>query len=194
MGIAFVEGILFDTRRHFVINKAKCKNKNIDSIVADVTKWIGENYLDIAVCNESARCRAIWLLNDSRGLAIITKAIKGISPNDVDMTKASDILSDKVNEYVLLGNGTDELVFDQEIIRLLGVVSMLSDKEAMEVFCMASVFWNYKDKAGVDIDNFANNLLLWPVRLSRKQQAWAMGNNSEIIEAEDFELEEEEEK
>ena len=194
VGIAFVEGVLFDTCRHFVINKAKCKNKNIDSIVADVTKWIGENYLDIAVCNESARCRAIWLLNDSRGLAIITKAIKGISPNDVDMTKASDILSDKVNEYVLLGNGTDELVFDQEIIRLLGAVSMLSDKEAMEVFCMASVFWNYKDKAGVDIDNFANNLLLWPVRLSREQQAWAMGNNSEIIEAEDFELEEEEEK
>lgn len=192
--IAFVEGILFDTCRHFVTNKAKCKNKNIDSIVADVTKWIGENYLDIVVCNESARCRAIWLLNDSRGLAIITKAIKGISPNDVDMTKASDILSDKVNEYVLLGNGTDELVFDQEIIRLLGVVSMLSDKEAMEVFRMASVFWNYKDKAGVDIDNFANNLLLWPVRLSREQQAWAMGNNSEIIEAEDFELEEEEEK
>lgn len=194
VGIAFVEGVLFDTCRHFVINKAKCKNKNIDSIVADVTKWIGENYLDLAVCNESARCRAIWLLNDSRGLAIITKAIKGISPNDVDMMKASDILSDKVNEYVLLGNGTDELVFDQEIIRLLGAVSMLSDKEAMEVFCMASVFWNYKDKAGVDIDNFANNLLLWPVRLSREQQAWAMGNNSEIIEAEDFELEEEEEK
>lgn len=64
IGITFVEGDLFDTCRYFVIDKAKCKNKDIDGIVANITKWIGENHLDLAVCNVSARFRAIWLLND----------------------------------------------------------------------------------------------------------------------------------
>lgn len=61
----------------------------------------------------------------------------------------------------------------------------------MEVFCMTSVFWNYKDKAEMDIGNYADDLICWPVYLSREQQAEAMGNDSKIIEAEGFELEEE---
>ena len=67
------------------------------------------------------------------------------------MSKASDALFDKVEHYVLMGDGEDEFCFDQEISRLLGVVSMLSDKEAMELFCMASIYWNHKVKAGIDI-------------------------------------------
>lgn len=38
IGITFVEGDLFDTCRYFVIDKEKCKNKDIDSIVANITK------------------------------------------------------------------------------------------------------------------------------------------------------------
>lgn len=194
IGITFVEGDLFDTCRYFVIDKEKCKNKNIDGIVANITKWIGEKHLDLAVCNVSARFRAIWLLNDSHSLTVITEAIKGISPNDVDMAKASDTLFNKVHDSVLMGDGENEFCSEQEITRLLGAVSMLSDKEAMEVFCMASVFWNYKDKAEIDIGNYADDLICWPVYLSREQQAEAMGNESKIIEAEGFELEEEEEE
>ena len=194
IGIRFVEGDLFDTCRYFVIDKAKCKNKNVDSIVANITKWIGENHLDLAVCNVSARFRAIWLLNDSHSLTVITEAIKGISPNDVDMAKASDTLFNKVHDYVLMGDGENEFCSEQEITRLLGAVSMLSDKEAMEIFCVASVFWNYKDKAEIDIGNYADDLICLPVYLSREQQAEAMGNDSKIIEAENFELEEEEEE
>lgn len=40
----------------------------------------------------------------------------------------------------------------------------------------------------------ADDLICWPVYLSREQQAEAMGNDSKIIEAEGFELEEEEEE
>lgn len=194
IGITFVEGDLFDTCRYFVIDKAKCKNKDIDGIVANISKWIGDNRLDMAVCNIFARCRAIWLLNDSHSLAVIVKAIKGISPDDVDMSRASDTLFNKVHDYVLTGDGDNEFCYDQEIARFLGAVSMLSNKEAMELFCMVSVYWNYKAKVGIDIDNFADDLLLWPVYLSREQQAEAMGNDSKIIEAENFELEEEEEE
>ena len=71
---------------------------------------------------------------------------------------------------------------------------MLSDKEAMEIFCMASVYWNYKEKAEIDIGNYADDLICWPIYLSRELQADAMGNDSEIIETEDFDSEEEEEK
>ena len=195
VGIEFVEGNMFDTSRYFIIDKAKCKNKDIDSVVANITKWIGENRLDMAVCNVSARFRAIWLINDSHSLAVITKAIKGISPDDVDMSRASVVLISKVNDYVLIGDGENEFSCEQEVTRLLGAVSMLSDKEAMEIFCMASVYWNHKEKAGIDIDYYADDLIRWPVYLSRELQAEAMGNNSEIIEAEDFDnLEEEEEK
>lgn len=195
VGIEFVEGNMFDTSRYFIIDKAKCKNKDIDSVVANITKWIGENRLDMAVCNVSARFRAIWLINDSHSLAVITKAIKGISPDDVDMSRASVVLISKVNDYVFIGDGENEFSCEQEVTRLLGAVSMLSDKEAMEIFCMASVYWNHKEKAGIDIDYYADDLIRWPVYLSRELQAEAMGNNSEIIEAEDFDnLEEEEEK
>lgn len=194
VGIEFVEGNMFDTSRYFVFDKAKCKNKDIDSVVANITKWIGENRLDLAVCNVSARFRAIWLINDSHSLAVITQAIKGISPNDVDMTRASIVLISKVNNYVLTGDGENEFYSEQEMTRFLGVVSMLSDKEAMEIFCMASVYWNYKEKAEIDIGNYADDLIRWPVYLSRGLQAEAMGNDSKVVEAEGFELEDEEEE
>lgn len=194
VGIEFVEGNMFDTSRYFVFDKAKCKNKDIDSVVANITKWIGENRLDFAVCNVSARFRAIWLINDSHSLAVITQAIKGISPNDVDMTRASVVLISKVNDYVLTGDGENEFYSEQEMTRFLGVVSMLSDKEAMEIFCMASVYWNYKEKAEIDIGNYADDLIRWPVYLSRELQAEAMGNDSKVVEAEGFELEDEEEE
>lgn len=194
VGISFVEGDMFDTSRWFVIDKVKCKNKEIDSIVANITKWIGENCLDMAVCNVSARFRSIWLINDSHSLTVITQAIKGISPNDVDMTNASVFLISKVSDYVLTGDGENEFYSEQEMTRFLGVVSMLSDKEAMEIFCMASVFWNYKDKAEIDIGNYADDLIRWPIYLSREQQAEAMGNDSKVIEAEGFELEKEKEE
>lgn len=194
VGIEFVEGNMFDTSRYFVFDKAKCKNKDIDSVVANITKWIGENRLDFAVCNVSARFRAIWLINDSHSLAVITQAIKGISPNDVDMTRASVVLISKVNDYVLTGDGENDFYSEQEMTRFLGVVSMLSDKEAMEIFCMASVYWNYKEKAEIDIGNYADDLIRWPVYLSRELQAEAMGNDSKVVEAEGFELEDEEEE
>ena len=196
MRVVFYEGCFSDGGMQQVPDslKGKDKEEELQRIDKEITTWIGENALDIAVCNQSARCRAIWLLNDSHSLAVIIQAIKGISPDDVDMTKAAGILFDKVEHYIFMGDGEDEFCFDQEITRLMGAVSMLSDKEAMELFCMASVFWNYKDKAGIDVNDFADNLLLWPVRLSREQQAEAMGNDSKIIEAEDVELEEEEEE
>ena len=194
VGIEFVEGNMFDTSRYFVFDKAKCKNKDIDSVVANITKWIGENRLDFAVCNVSARFRAIWLINDSHSLAVITQAIKGISPNDVDMTRASVVLISKVNDYVLTGDGENEFYSEQEMTRFWGVVSMLSDKEAMEIFCIASVYWNYKEKAEIDIGNYADDLIRWPVYLSRELQAEAMGNDSKVVEAEGFELEDEEEE
>lgn len=194
VGIEFVEGNMFDTSRYFVFDKAKCKNKDIDSVVANITKWIGENRLDFAVCNVSARFRAIWLINDSHSLAVITQAIKGISPNDVDMTRASVVLISKVNDYVLTGDGENDFYSEQEMTRFLGVVSMLSDKEAMEIFCMASVYWNYKEKAEIDIGNYADDFIRWPVYLSRELQAEAMGNDSKVVEAEGFELEDEEEE
>ena len=196
LGILFYEGVFFPNKVLLIPDSLKGddKKKELYHIADEIVGWVQENALDMAVCNESARCRAIWLLNDSHSLAVIIQAIKGISPNDVDMSKASDTLFDKVEHYVLMGDGEDEFCFDQEISRLLGVVSMLSDKEAMELFCMASIYWNYKVKAGIDIGDFADDLLLWPVRLSREQQAEAMGNDSKVIEAEGFELEEEKEE
>lgn len=172
--------------------KGEDKEEELQRIGEEITAWVGENALDMAVCNVSARCRAIWMLNDSHSLKVITKAIKGVSPDDVDMAKASGILFDKVEHYILMGDGEDDFCFYQESTRLLGAISMLSDKEAMELFCMFSVYWNHKAKVGIDVDDFANDLLLWPVRLSREQQAEAMGNDSKFIESEGFELEEEE--
>ena len=92
IGITFVEGDLFDTCRYFVIDKAKCKNKNIDGIVANITKWIGENHLDLAVCNVSARFRAIWLLNDSHCLT--------------EGKKRQYVIPDDVHEWIMSHGGS----------------------------------------------------------------------------------------
>lgn len=194
--VAFYEGCFLASSMQLVPDslKGEDKEKELQHIGEEITAWIGENALDMAICNVLARCRAIWLINDSYSLTVITQAIKGISPNDVDITNASVFLISKVNYYILEGDGKDDFCFDQEITRLLGAVSMLSNKEAMEVFCMASVYWNYKEKAEIDIGNFADDSILWPVKLSREQQAEAMGNDSKVIEAEGFELEEDEEE
>lgn len=195
VSVTFYEGCFPDGGMQQVPDslKGEDKEEELQRIGEEITAWVGENALDMAVCNFSARCRAIWLLNDSHSLEVITKAIKGVSPDDVDMSRASDTLFNKVHDYVLTGDGDNEFCYDQEIARFLGAVSMLSDKEAMELFCMASVYWNYKAKVGIDIDNFADDLLLWPIRLPREQQTDAMGNDSEFIEAEYFDSEEEEE-
>lgn len=193
VSVAFYEGCFPDRGMQQVPDslKGEDKEEELQRIGEEITAWVGENALDIAVCNVSARCRALWLLNDSHSLAVIAKAIIDISPDDIDVTNASVILISKVNDYVLAGDGEDEFCYDQELTRFFGAVSMLSDKEAMELFCMASVYWNHKAKAGIDVNDFANDLLLWPVRLSREQQADSMGNDSKFIEAEGFEFEEE---
>lgn len=193
VSVAFYEGCFLDRGMQQVPDslKGEDKEEELQRIGEEITAWVGENALDIAVCNVSARCRALWLLNDSHSLAVIAKAIIDISPDDIDVTNASVILISKVSDYVLAGDGEDEFCYDQELTRFLGAVSMLSDKEAMELFCMASVYWNHKAKAGIDVNDFANDLLLWPVRLSREQQADSMGNDSKFIEAEGFEFEEE---
>lgn len=193
VSVAFYEGCFLDRGMQQVPDslKGEDKEEELQRIGEEITAWVGENALDIAVCNVSARCRALWLLNDSHSMAVIAKAIIDISPDDIDVTNASVILISKVNDYVLAGDGEDEFCYDQELTRFFGAVSMLSDKEAMELFCMASVYWNHKAKAGIDVNDFANDLLLWPVRLSREQQADSMGNDSKFIEAEGFEFEEE---
>lgn len=194
VSVAFYEGCFPDSGMQQVPDslKGEDKEEELQRIGEEITAWVGENALDMAVCNVSARCRALWLLNDSHSMAVIAKAIIDISPDDIDVTNASVILISKVNDYVLAGDGEDEFCYDQELTRFFGAVSMLSDKEAMELFCMASVYWNHKAKAGIDVNDFANDLLLWPVRLSREQQADSMGNDSKFIEAEGFEFEEEE--
>lgn len=83
--------------------------------------------------------------------------------------------------------------YDKEVVHLLGAVSMLTAKEAMEVICLVHNYYQYKKHSYISLEDWATDVLWWPVRLSREQQAEAMGSDSEIIEAEDFEIEEEEE-
>ena len=83
--------------------------------------------------------------------------------------------------------------YDKEVVHLLGAVSMLTAKEAMEVICLVHNYYAYKKPSYISLEDWATDVLWWPVRLSREQQAEAMGSDSEVIEAEDFEIEEEEE-
>lgn len=187
ISVSFLEGCYMDNSLYVPDTmKGEEKKEEVSETLKKITEWIGENALDVAVCNVSARCRAIWLLHDAKYLAVIICAIKGVLPNNIDMTKASDILFNKIDHYVHMGDGTEEFYYDYEIVNLLGVISMLSNKEAMEVICLVSVYWSHKIKAKIEIEDFAEDLLLWPSCLSGEQQAVAMGNDSERIEAEDF--------
>ena len=51
-----------------------------------------------------------------------------------------------------------------------------------------------KKPSHISLEDWSTDVLWWPVRLSREQQAEAMGNDSKVIEAEDFEIEEEEDE
>lgn len=187
ISVSFLEGCYMDNSLYVPDTmKGEVKKEEVSETLKKITEWIGENALDVAVCNVSARCRAIWLLHDAKYLAVIICAIKGVLPNNIDVTKASDILFNKIDHYVHMGDGAEEFYYDHEIVNLLGVISMLSNKEAMEVICLVSVYWSHKIKAKIEIEDFAEDLLLWPSCLSGEQQAVAMGNDSERIEAEDF--------
>ena len=56
-----------------------------------------------------------------------------------------------------MGDGAEEFYYDHEIVNLLGVISMLSNKEAMEVICLVSVYWSHKIKAKIEIEDFAED-------------------------------------
>ena len=83
--------------------------------------------------------------------------------------------------------------YDKEVVHLRGAVSMLTAKEAMEVICLVHNYYQYKKPTHSSLEDWATDVLWWPVRLSREQQAEARGNDSKVIEAEDCESEEEEE-
>lgn len=194
VSISFHEG-LFEDKKTIIPDNLQGDEKAAEreAAVSGITDWIRDNVVDIAVCCIPARTRAIWLLNDKRYWVAIARAID-FRKEIGDMNQAAAFLLDQVREFIFDGPGLGMFKYDREVVHLLGAVSMLTAKEAMEVICLVHNYYQYKKPSHISLEDWATDVLWWPVRLAREQQAEAMGNDSNIIEAEGFELEEEEEE
>ena len=194
ISISFHEGLFGDNKTIIPENlQGEEKAAELEDAVNGITDWIRDNAVDIAVCCIPARTRAIWLLNDKRYWVAIARAID-FRKEIGDMNQAASFLLDQVREFIFDGPGLGMFQYDKEVVHLLGALSMLTAKEAMEVICLVHNYYQYKKHSHISLEDWATDVLWWPVRLSREQQAEAMGNDSKVIEAEDFELEEEEEE
>lgn len=194
VSISFHEG-LFEDKKTIIPDNLQGDEKAAEreAAVSGITDWIRDNVVDIAVCCIPARTRAIWLLNDKRYWVAIARAID-FRKEIGNMNQAAAFLLDQVREFIFDGPGLGMFKYDREVVHLLGAVSMLTAKEAMEVICLVHNYYQYKKPSHISLEDWATDVLWWPVRLAREQQAEAMGNDSNIIEAEGFELEEEEEE
>lgn len=194
VSFSFHEG-LFEDKKTIIPDNLQGDEKAAEreAAVSGITDWIRDNVVDIAVCCIPARTRAIWLLNDKRYWVAIARAID-FRKEIGDMNQAAAFLLDQVREFIFDGPGLGMFKYDREVVHLLGAVSMLTAKEAMEVICLVHNYYQYKKPSHISLEDWATDVLWWPVRLAREQQAEAMGNDSKFIEAENFELEEEEEE
>ena len=193
ISISFHEGLFGDNKTIIPENlQGEEKAAELEDAENGITVWIRDNAVVIAVCCIPARTRAIWLLNDKRYWVAIARAID-FRKEIGDMNQAASFLLDQVREFIFDGPGLGMFQYDKEVVHLLGALSMLTAKEAMEVICLVHNYYQYKKPSHISLEDWATDVLWWPVRLSREQQAEAMGNDSKVIEAEDFEIEEEEE-
>lgn len=159
--IEFREGLFNDTQVvHIPANSSMSDVFEMARIMREIGDWMAENHSEVALSDWKARRSAIWKLSKENYWVAMASATSSLLLSDIDAESAAYILHGEVCDWSDLE--MDVALSEAEVENLTGVLTVLTDEEAWEVFKIIHVFWNYKENDG-DIWQWARDVTWWPV-------------------------------
>ena len=159
--IEFREGLFNDTHVvHIPANSSMSDVFEMARIMCEIGDWMAENHSEVALSDWKARRSAIWKLSKENYWVAMAAATSSLLLSDIDAESAAYILHGEVCDWSDLE--MDVALSEAEVENLTGVLTVLTDEEAWEVFKIIHVFWNYKENDG-DIWQWARDVTWWPV-------------------------------
>lgn len=157
VSITFREGLYNETQKvEFPDAMPNEMATEMPTIMREIADWMCEEHREVAMCSPAERCTVLWTLANEKYWLALAAAMNSLLV-DFDETNAAVFLYGEVEDYIQL---EDNMLNEAEARNLLGSLSMLSDREAMEVVRIVYVFWNYKSQ--MSISDWARDLLWWP--------------------------------
>ncbi len=156
--LAFREGLYNNTQHVVVPDTMTAKQTmHVPTVMREMGEWMAKEHLNVALCHSAERCAAIWMLDNAKYWVAIATAMK--SPL-VDFDEDGDVLHfmDELEGYLQREGVTLDAVGRNDLI---GCLSLLSDREVMEVINLVHVYWRYKAN-DMDIAQWASDILWWP--------------------------------
>lgn len=160
----------------------------LTSRLREMADWLAENHNELVSCNISARARAIWILANEKYWTALAVALKDRLAN-WEPEKYAMYLKVDMKDDLMMG---DQILNEFEKSNLSKSISILSDTEAQEVVCIIHAFW--KNFGQIGIKKWAWDLVQWPSLLTKEQQDEAASEMHELIDEEDEEGHNEENK
>ena len=165
--IKFREGMFNETQE--VVNPDKLP----DHMTGDeLARWAARSMREIGdymalehpllvSCDIYARRSALWQLSHESWWVTLVAACNGllIDPEVGDLT---DNLFDELDDFFNLSGENPADLEENEKQNLLGMVSLLDEDEAREVFDIIHTYWNEYHDAHYDTEKWASDLLWWP--------------------------------
>ena len=159
--IEFREGLFNDTQVvHIPANSSMSDVFEMARIMREIGDWMAENHSEVALSDWKDRRSAIWKLSNEKYWVAMASATSSLLLSDIDAESAAYILRGEVCDWSDLE--MDVALSEAEVENLTGVLTVLTDEEAWEVFKIIHVFWNYKENDG-DIWQWARDVTWWPV-------------------------------
>ena len=131
-------------------------------IMREISDWMAENHVEVALSDWKARRSAIWKLSNEKYWLAMAAATNSLLLSDMDAEHAARMLCAEVCDWLEMEKTVDLTRAEEE--NLKGVLSELTDAEAWEVFKILHVFWNYRTE-DTDMFQWAMDVTWWPAWL-----------------------------
>ena len=178
--IEFREGLFNDTQVvHIPASSSMSDVFEMARIMREIGDWMAENHSELALSDWKARRSAIWKLSKENYWVAMASATSSLLLSDIDAESAAYILRGEVCDWSDLE--MDVALSEAEVENLTGVLTVLTDEEAWEVFKIIHVFWNYKENDG-DIWQWARDVTWWPVWVPIELEMKDIWDEDDIID------------
>ncbi len=157
--LSFREGLFNDTQRiETPDTMTEEQALHLPTTLREMGDWMAKEHPEVALCHSAERCTAIWMLTNEKYWITLAAATNSLMV-DFGEDTAAEFLCAEVTDYLDCENVADLSAAEKS--NLLGSLSMLSGRDAMEVVNIVYVYWHYlTDCKG--IETWARDLLWWP--------------------------------
>ena len=148
------------------------------SIMREIGDWVAENHSEVALCDWKTRRSVIWKLSNEKYWLAMAAATNSLLIADGEHSY-SFMLYSEVCDWLEMEENVDLTKAEEE--NLKGVLSGLTNGEALEVFRILHVFWNYRTD-NCDMFQWAMDVTWWPALLPKELKMQDECEEDDIID------------